>query len=97
MILLFIKHLFRVRLDPLIRKGIMSKNNNTYIGLAHKFLYTIFIKYYDRKVYRHALSPFYRTKFSLTNFICQMFFDRINFSTNSSKTPNLRGQKTFDI
>ena len=31
MILLFIKHLFRVRLDPLIRKGIMSKDNNTCI------------------------------------------------------------------
>ena len=45
MILLFIKHLFRVRLDPLIRKGIMSKDNN-----RHNFLYTIFIKYYDRKV-----------------------------------------------
>ena len=23
-------------------------------------------------------SPFYTTKFSLTNFICQMFFDRVN-------------------
>ena len=38
------------------------------------------------------------TKFSLTNFICQIFFDRVNldFSTNLSKIPSLHGQKTFD-
>ena len=34
----------------------------------------------------------------LTNFICQMFFDRVNrdFSTNLSKIPNLHDQKTFN-
>ena len=38
------------------------------------------------------------TKFSLTNFIRQMFFDRVNldFSTNLSNSPGLHGQKTFN-
>ena len=45
------------------------------------------------------LSPFYTTKFSLANFMCQMYFDCVNeeFLTNLSKNPNLQGQKTFDI
>ena len=45
------------------------------------------------------LSPFYRTKFSLTNFMYQMYFDSVNevFLTHLSKNPNLHSQKTFDI
>ena len=38
------------------------------------------------------------TIISVTNFICQMFFDRQNedFSTNLLKIPKLHLQKTFD-
>ena len=48
--------------------------------------------------YNLKLSPFYTIKFSLTNFIYQMFFDRVNydFSTNLSKIPHLHNQNTFD-
>ena len=30
-------------------------------------------------------TPFYTTKFSLTNFMCQMFFDRVNAFVNGQK------------
>ena len=45
-----------------------------------------------------GLSLFYTIKFSSTNFICQMFFDRVNydFLTNLSKIPHLHNQNTFD-
>ena len=51
----------------------------------------------------HDIGPFYTTKFSLTNFICQMFSDYVNKEFLIcklgilSKNPNLHGQKTFDI
>ena len=38
-----------------------------------------------------------QTKFSLKNFMYQIYFDRVNeeFLTNLSKNPNLYCQKTF--
>ena len=40
-----------------------------------------------------VLSLFYKTQFSLTNFMCQMYFDRVNdeFLANLSKNLNLYG------
>ena len=43
-------------------------------------------------------ASFYTTKYSLTNFMCQMFFHHVNweFLSNLSKIPNLHGNETFD-
>ena len=45
------------------------------------------------------ITPFDTTKFSLTNFMCQMYFDRVNeeYLTNLSKNPNLHGQKNLIV
>ena len=56
-------------------------------------------KYLKKEARGHKLhDQIYTSKFFLTNFICQMFFDRVNrdFSTNLSKIPNLHDQKTFN-
>ena len=44
--------------------------------LSHKI--TFFYIFFSNQISRHINSHFYTTKFSLTNFLCQMFFNDVN-------------------
>ena len=63
-------------------------NNNTfyYIILTGPVTLRYFVRCSKSDRHRHT---FYTTKFSLTNFMCQMYFDCVNLSKNR----NLHAQK----